>query len=384
MKSSYITAAAILVLSTGWVLSGSIEGPVVEKEHKIATETLTTVRVRNSAVELTVAEFITNGLTKADRKVEVKAETSGTIADLDAKEGTMVREGDVIASLDMDSRRTQYNQAKSLVRQMQIEFDAVNKLAEKGLTSNSRIAGATANLEQAKAALERIALDIKDVNVKAPFDGVLEKVHVEKGDFIDVGNSIATVIDMDPIKIEASVSERYVKSIIRISKVTRNGKPNKILEQIKGKARFVNGEEIDCRVAYISSSADPVTRTFRVELEADNPKHAIPEGLTVELRVPFDQVMAHKVSPALLALNDKGDIGIKVVDENDTVQFYTVNIIKHKPEAIWFGGLPKNIKLITVGQDFVKVGQKVISVDEALVAEKTKEIVSNDKQKINK
>lgn len=378
MKSSHITAATILILSAGWILTGSDAEDKVEINTS-KQESLTKVRVRDSVAELTYAEFVANGLTEADRKVVVKAETSGTVSDIDVEEGTIVQEGQVIASLYMDSRDLQYKQAKSLVKQMQIEFDAVKKLAEKGLTSNAKIAETTTKLEQAKAALENIEREIKDIKIKAPFEGILEKISVEQGDFIDVGNPIATVIDMDPVKIVSYISEVYVKDIMKVSSITRGNKLD-FLKIIKGKAKFINGDEIDCNVSYISSSADPVTRTFKIELIADNPNHVIPEGLTVELRAPFKATQAHKLSPALLALNDKGEMGIKIVDENNIVRFHPINIVKHTPEAIWFGGLSKNIKVITVGQNFVKEGQKVIPVNEKKVAEMTKQIVDNDKK----
>jgi multidrug efflux system membrane fusion protein len=378
MKSSYITAAAILAISTGWILTGSDASDKADINIE-KPETLTKVRVDDSVAELTYAEFVVNGLTEADRKVVVKAETSGTVSDIDVEEGKIIKEGQVIATLYMDSRDLQYKQAKSLVKQMQIEFDAVNKLAEKGLTSNAKIAEATTKLEQAKASLENIEREIKDIKIKAPFEGILEKISVEQGDFVDVGNNVATVIDMDPVKIVSYISEVYVKDIMKVSSMTRGNKLD-FLKTIKGKASFINGDEIDCKVSYISSSADPITRTFKIELVADNPNHVIPEGLTVELRVPFSAQKAHKLSPALLALNDKGEMGIKIVDENNIVRFHVINIIKHTPEAIWFGGLPDNIKVITVGQDFVKEGQKVIPVNSKEVTERTKKIVEGDKK----
>ena len=72
--------------------------------------------------------------------------------------------------------------------------------------------------------------------------------------------------------------------------------------------------------------------------------------------------MAHFVTPALLSLADDGAIGLKTVDERNRVRFRPVDIIKDTPAGVWLGGLPAEVRVITVGQDFVSAGQEVAPV----------------------
>ena len=72
--------------------------------------------------------------------------------------------------------------------------------------------------------------------------------------------------------------------------------------------------------------------------------------------------MAHFVTPALLSLADDGAIGLKTVDERNRVRFRPVDIIKDTPDGVWLGGLPAEVRVITVGQDFVSAGQEVAPV----------------------
>ena len=69
--------------------------------------------------------------------------------------------------------------------------------------------------------------------------------------------------------------------------------------------------------------------------------------------------MAHRVSPALLSLTDEGLIGIKILDNDDIVQFVEVEIMSDSEDGVWLAGLPASIRLITLGQELVFPGQQV-------------------------
>ena len=69
--------------------------------------------------------------------------------------------------------------------------------------------------------------------------------------------------------------------------------------------------------------------------------------------------------PALLSLNDAGIIGVKIVDDQETARFVPVQILGDEIDGIWIAGLGERARLITVGHEFVKSGQKVRAVDEA-------------------
>ena len=83
------------------------------------------------------------------------------------------------------------------------------------------------------------------------------------------------------------------------------------------------------------------------------------EGLTTELRLLLGDTRAHRVSPAVLTLNDNGAMGIKAVNKKGSVVFHPVNVLEDTTEGVWVGGLPEKLTLITVGQEFVSAGQNV-------------------------
>ena len=75
-------------------------------------------------------------------------------------------------------------------------------------------------------------------------------------------------------------------------------------------------------------------------------------------------VMAHVVSPSLLSLDDAGNIGLRIIDQQSQVQFINVNIIGDDSQGVWVTGLPPQTTVITVGQEYVSPGQQVSAVME--------------------
>ena len=108
----------------------------------------------------------------------------------------------------MNDRKAMLDEAQALVKQRQIEYTAASKLTSKGFQTQTRLAETKANLEAAKARLRRIQVDIERTVIRAPFDGIIQNRMVEVGDYLEVGDPVALVIDLDPLIAVAQVSER--------------------------------------------------------------------------------------------------------------------------------------------------------------------------------
>jgi multidrug efflux system membrane fusion protein len=141
-------------------------------------------------------------------------------------------------------------------------------------------------------------------------------------------------------------------------------------------ARFVNvgdmaeatlatGETVRGRIRYVAPVADEGTRTFGVELEVDNTNGALRVGGTAELRIPAESVLAHRVSPALLTLDDAGNVGVKIISDGGKVEFVVADIALSSNDGVWLAGLPETATIITVGQGYVASGATVVAVPES-------------------
>ena len=167
---------------------------------------------------------------------------------------------------------------------------------------------------------------------------------LQVGDFLAEGKEIARIIELQPILVTGDVTQRELKYL----KVGA-----------RGDAKLVTGEHLEGVLRYVASEADGATRTFRVELQADNSDGSVVSGTTAELRIPAEELSAHYISPALLSLNKQDKIGVKSVDEDGVVVFHTVDIVRTGVGGVWVTGLPERVRVITVGQGFVREGDRV-------------------------
>ena len=126
-----------------------------------------------------------------------------------------------------------------------------------------------------------------------------------------------------------------------------------------GKVRLSNGQIVDASIRYISAIADETTRTFRVEMVADNSSYALRDGITAVVNLPVADTEAHLISSAFLVLNDAGVVGVRTLAGEDMVAFKPVQILGDGPDGTWIQGLNSSENVITVGHQFVRHGQQV-------------------------
>ena len=180
--------------------------------------------------------------------------------------------------------------------------------------------------------------------VKAPFDGYLETFSVKEGDYLNTGAVCATIIDPDPMRLIGEVSEKEI---------------NFVKVGAKAVAELISGRKVEGVVSFVSTSANKGTRTFRVEIDVKNSDRSIRDGVSAQIAIEGDTILAHKISPSILMLGEAGELGIRTVNEDDQVEFKKIDILEDSMEGIWITGLPKNTRIITIGQEYVFQGQTV-------------------------
>lgn len=286
-----------------------------------------------------------NGHTAEARRVTLKAKTAGRILSLLAIKGQHVNAGQDLIHIDAENRPFRLEEAKSKLNQRSLEYKAGTKLEAKAFKAQNALAASKADYDGAKSLLATIEQEIEDTHIKAPFKSILEETFVEAGDVVNIGDKVATVIELDPLKMICHISEKD------ISRVNERAKAQVILSSLGDK-------KLSAEVIFISKAADPKTRTYRVELTTPNPEMTIPAGLTARITFPTGTAHGYLISPATVSLRDDGTIGVKGVEEGKVV-FYPIDVVETKPEGLLIRGLPDKISLITTGGDFVIEGQKV-------------------------
>lgn len=353
MRSPFVIALLFTLALIGWLASRPIQELLAGGGEQAAARTpaAATAEAPRMSVQALLStavpvapELVVNGRTAPARSVQIKAETSGRVVATPIPEGALVEAEAVIVRLDLRDRESRVRQREAWLAQRELEYEAARKLGAKQFQGEIQVAQARAELETVRADLHEARLDLARIAIKAPFGGVLEQRLVEVGDFVDLGEPVAEIIEQDPFLVVGDAPETLVAHF-------QPGEP--------GTAELADGRAVEGRVRYVASLADPATRTFRVELEVPNPAGRFPAGMSARIVVREPEVRAHRISAAALVLADDGQVGIKTVDDQDVVRFHPARIVKAETEAVWLGGLPERLRVIVTGAGFVADGERV-------------------------
>lgn len=277
----------ILIPLIVWMISGVFISEDATKESK--PKTLSSVVIEQSLPDVINPKIYLNTYAISEKRVQVRAKTSGEVVATGAKQGEWVQKDALLCKLGI--------------------------------------------------------IELNRTEVKAPFDGYIEDI-VKPGNLLERGQLCATIIELDPITFIAEVPENSIKDV-------REGQNVNI--------SLVTGDNIQGKLTFVSKSASVATRTFRVEAEIANPSGIVRDGISGTMVIDTDPVLAHKISPSILLLADNGELGVKTVNSENTVEFFPVQIIQDTEEGIWVAGLPDFSNIIVLGQGFVETGQ-IVSV----------------------
>ena len=345
--------------------------------------------------------MVLRGQTAAARQVDVRAETTSTVVSPPLRKGAFVDEGALLCQLDPGTRgstlaemrarvaeatsnkteaeaRVPEAQARVIEAQARLDEALVNqnaaqRLSEGGFAAETRVknaeaavaaaeasleaarAGVTAarsgiqsadaSIESALAAVASAEKELERLDIHAPFAGLLESDTAELGSLLQPGSLCSTIIQLDPIKLVAFVPETEV---------------NRVEVGAQAGARLAaGGQEVTGVVTFLSRAADETTRTFRVEIEVPNSDLTIRDGQTADIAISAAGAKAHLLPPSALTLNTEGQIGLRSVDNAGLVAFDPVTVLRDTAQGVWLTGLPDEVNVIVVGQEFVTAGVTV-------------------------
>ena len=346
LKVASIFAALVLL----WLASGLFSEPkapvpnLLDAMASMSDSSLPSVVIEEIRAESRTRRRVLRGKTVSKQTASVSTEISGIVVSRPVERGARVSEGQVLCEIAIDDRAALVTEAMATLTQAEIEHDGALALQGDNLLAEAQVAQSAARLESAKANLLRRELDLRRTKVTAPFSGVVETQPLVVGDLARVGDVCATLSNLNPIRVEVSVSERDVGAL-------RLGEG--------ASARTSNGEYVEGTITFVGSQSDDLTRTYLAEITIPNPDYEIRAGLTAVVELPGEAVKAHRVSPSLFTLNDAGVLGLRTIDRENRVEFYPVSILEDSPDGAWVTGLPERARLITIGHEFAAEGQIV-------------------------
>ena len=320
------------------------DNPVRASDNAADDPELFAVRARDFTAQERPNVLVMRGRTEADASVMVSAETGGRVVEVAVQEGQQVAAGAMLCRLDEAARQASVTQARAALAQAEVELNAAQSLASEGFGAQNRVPALQAAYDAAQSGLEQAELDLTRTTITAPIDGLVQLPLADVGTQLAPGALCATLLDTDPLVITGQVSERDIGAL-SVGMTADVG--------------LVTGETATGEVSFISATAESETRTFRVNIDIPNPDGVLRGGVTAEARIALPFTDGHLVPLSTLKLDDNGNIGVSLLDENNVVSFQPVTILGDETSAAWVAGLPNEARVIVVGQDYVVPGQEV-------------------------
>jgi len=315
-----------------------------------------------------IADFV--GQTEAFQSVDLRARVTGFLLKQNFKEGNMVKKGDVLFIIDpsehnatRDIAAAKVERAKATLEEAENQLVRYNKLADSGTFSPAQrdkakaAAGqARADIAASRADLERAELDVGYTKVISPIDGRIGGSTVDAGNLIGPDSGIlATVVALDPIRVNFTVSER---SYLDYTQARKNDKSIEFTPKIK-----LANDQIyahDGKLDFIDNRVDASTGTIKVRVEFPNPDELLLPGQFVKVSLvsakPEDQMV---VPQTAIQENQTGPF-VLVVDKDNKVELRPVKTGQRKGTEIAVSeGLTEGESVIVEGIQKVRPGATV-------------------------
>ncbi|MGD8192177.1 efflux RND transporter periplasmic adaptor subunit [Brevibacillus ginsengisoli] len=208
--------------------------------------------------------------------------------------------------LDLDKGRTGYEAAKAAL-----------DLAQAGATSNS-IAASASDVERMRSSLAMAQTTLGNTVIKSPIDGVVSRRSIDPGEMASPAAPLLTIVNMDTVKVEASVSQDQIDQVKQGSKVTIqvNGLPNKTFTGT---------------VEFISPVSDPNSSTFPVKIVVQNTEGLLRAGMIAQVSFSNQPVSRLELPASALVKKDNKTFIYKV--DGDTI--HQVEVKTESKNADW-------------------------------------------------
>jgi len=199
------------------------------------------------------------------------------------EEGDRIEAGHPILYLNTDLLKAARDQAQAQLEYDRRELAAIRKLVAKELVADLEIEQKQTQVSLAEARVSQAEAQLKRAAIHAPAGGVLNRIWVEEGEYVQPGAAVAEIVQTHRVKVVVDVPERDIGFL-------KVGDKHKIFDKLAGKLKRDGG------ITYISELADRGTRTTRVEMTVDNREGLLRSGQIVRVQ------MTRRVLPAAILI----------------------------------------------------------------------------------
>lgn len=261
------------------------------------------VNVHTLTPERLVERLSTTGTIRAGEQVEITSEISGKVVEILFEEGRRVAAGDVLLRIDDSELRAEQNRTVHQLELAQSREARQKELLESGVQSQQEYDFALSQLNVLRAQLEIVEAQLKKTKIRAPFAGIVGLRYVSLGAFVTPQTRITSLQDIDPIKIDFSVPEKYAQSV-------RPG--TEIQFRVAGIADPMTGE-----VYAVEPSVDATTRSLALRARSRNSQGVLLPGAFADVELQLRVVEDALAVPSMAVIPELGGKKVFVYENGE-------------------------------------------------------------------
>jgi len=233
------------------------------------------------------------GTARANESVVVSAQVTETVKRVAFEDGAVARAGDVLVELTSREESAQLREAQANYEEAVRQHDRATRLRRDGSVSQAQLDARRTEREGAEARLAELQARMRDRLIRAPFAGVLGMRSVSPGTLVQPGDAITTLDDIDLIKVDFSVPERFLS-------VIEQGLPVRATTAAYPERRF------EGVVRAVDTRIDPETRSVRMRADLPNPDHDLRPGMLMAIELSANERRAYSVpEESIVPLGEK-------------------------------------------------------------------------------
>ncbi len=366
----------VIVAGSMAILAGCSEGDKTAAPASQPAPGVETTPVVSKPVASSL-EFV--GQTEAVQTVDLRARVTGFLLEEKFEEGSEVKKGDVLYVIDpsefdanRDAAEAKVDGVEATIRETELQLARYRELRDRGTASEAKLdeakaqAGrARADLAAAQADLEKAKLDVGYTRITAPINGRIGKSTVDVGNLIGPDSGVlATINDLDPIRVSFAVSER---DFLNYKEAQKAG----TAEEYTPKIKLANDQlyDKDGKFEFIDNRVDPTTGTIKLYLDFPNPDGFLLPGQFVNVNLVSAKPENQLVVPQAAVQENQTGPFVLVVDKDDKVVLRPIKTgQRNGADIAVLEGLTEGEKVIVAGIQKVRPGMKVNPVPQKSAA----------------
>ena len=326
---------------------GGHEGHEGHARHKIITTTAI-------AKDVTITEQFVCQI-HSRRHIDLKSLEDGYLEAIEIKEGQMVKKGDVLFTILPTMYNAQLKADLAEAELARVEFDNTRKLVLQGVVSDQELKMAKARVSKALAKVKMAKAELDFASIKAPFDGMIDRLMEQEGSFIEAGEMLTTISDNDVMWVYYNVPEA---KYLEFQEATNQGRD---IDSLDFKLKLANHKIFpqSGKFGTIEGEFDNTTGNIKFRTDFPNPDRMLRHGQTGSVLVSQNLSDA-VVIPQRATYEILADRFVFVVGDDCVVKQRKIKIL-HENEDIFVieSGLEAGEKIIFEGIRQVKDGDKI-------------------------